>query len=387
MIAIWAYAAYKYDASPAEISLYGLAFSVPGVILGPISGVIIDKYGPKATLFGAKALGVVASMLLLGANSFLVLTVLSALHGVGQAFSRPALNSIPPRIVTDEHLARTNALVGLTDQVSLVLGPVVAGVAIGVFGFKGAFVIDGLTYLLGILVLPLVHLRPIEPSEMHPSEGSAWRDTVAGWKLVARIPMVRLVVITSFTINVLYGTAMLAEPLYVRDVLERSTSVFAALQSAFGIVLVIGGIVAARVGDRMATMGWVNAGVIGSAVAAVLYLGTENIVVAFIGVSVWGLFSALIWGPSRTVMQRAAPESAHGRVMAADQMAQSLAMFLGIGISGVLIGAFGVQRVVIGLSGLVVMAGVLVELASRRHLDELRELGEPDALVAGVESR
>lgn len=386
MIAIWAYAAYKYDASPGEISLYGLAFSVPGVVLGPISGVVIDKYGPKATLFGAKALGVVASMLLLGANSFLALTILSALHGVGQAFSRPALNSIPPRIVDDEHLARTNALVGLTDQISIVIGPVVAGVAIGVFGFKGAFVIDGLTYLLGILVLPLVQLRPVDSSEMHASEGSAWRDAIAGWRLVARIPMVRLVVITSFVINLLYGTAMLAEPLYVRDVLERSTSVFAALQSVFGILLVLGGLLAARVGDRMATMGWVNAGVIGSAIAGVLYLGTENIVIAFIGVSVWGLFTALIWGPSRTVMQRAAPESAHGRVMAADQMAQSLATFLGLGVAGITIGAFGVQRVVIGLAVFVVVAGVLVELASRRHLSELRELSEPDALVAGVEA-
>src|SRR3954452_24320602 len=140
MIAIWAFAAYKYDAGPGEVAMFGVAFSLPGVLLGPVTGLVIDRVGPKAALFGAKALGVVASLLLLTAHDFRTLAILSALHGVSQAFSRPALQSLPPRLVTEPHLARTNALVGLTDQLSIVLGPVAAGVAIAAFGFKGAFV-------------------------------------------------------------------------------------------------------------------------------------------------------------------------------------------------------------------------------------------------------
>ena len=70
MIAIWAYAAYKFDATPAQISMYGVAFSLPGVIIGPISGMIIDRAGPRRVLLWAKALGVVASLLLLQANGF-----------------------------------------------------------------------------------------------------------------------------------------------------------------------------------------------------------------------------------------------------------------------------------------------------------------------------
>ena len=261
MIAIWAYAAYKFDASPGEISLYGIAFSLPGVIFGPVTGVVIDRIGPKQTLLWSKALGVVASIALLGANDFRMLTILSALHGLGGAFARPALQSLPPRIVDDAHLARTNALVGLTDQLSIVLGPVAAGVAIGLFGFKAAFIFDGLTYALGIAALPLLRLAPVEANhddEHAAGAGGVWRDAVAGWRIVARAPVVRRVVMASFVVHVLYGAAMLAEPLYVRDVLERSTNVFAALQTVFGIFLVVGGLVAARIGDRMATYGWVG---------------------------------------------------------------------------------------------------------------------------------
>jgi len=383
MVAIWAFAAYKYDATPGEVALFGVAFSLPGVLLGPITGLVVDRLGPKGTLFGAKALGVVASLLLVGAHDFKTLAMLSALHGVSQAFSRPALQSLPPRLVDDEHLARTNALVGLTDQLSIVLGPVAAGVAIAAFGFSGAFVFDAFTYALGILVLPIVHLRPVPVAEGADPNAEAHvpglRDALEGWKMVGRTPILRRVVACAFSVHLLYGTAMLAEPLYVRDVLERSTNVFASLQSVFGVFLVLGGLVAARLGDRMATFGWVALGVIASGGTAILYLGTELLGVAFLGVSLWGVATAIIWGPSTTVLQRNSPSSHHGRVMAAEQLAANLAMFLGLGLAGVLISLVGVQPTMTTLGLSVAGIGTLLYLADRR--DHTTPTVEPDAPV------
>ena len=370
MIAIWAYAAYEYDASPGEISLFGIAYSAPGVLLGPLTGFVIDRLGPRGTLLGAKALGVGASLALLSAHDFRTLALLSTLHGAAGAFSRPALSSMPPRMVHDAHLARTNALVGLTDQMSIVLGPVAAGVTIGLFGFSGAFVFDAATYALGIAVLPLVRLQPVPLADgAHPDDEPVVprvRDALDGWRLVMQTPILRRVVGASFVVYLLYGTAMLAEPLYVRDVLERSPSTFAALQTVFGVFLVVGGLVAARVGDRMATFGWVALGVATSGVTAVLYLGTELMAVAVIGVSLWGVATAMIWGPSRTVLQRSSPAHTHGRVMAADMLAANLAMFLGLGVAGVLIEQAGVQSAMLGLGSGVAIAGAALARADRR---------------------
>lgn len=305
MVAIWAYASYRYNATPGEVALFGIAYSAPGVLLGPVTGLVVDRLGPRRTLFGAKLIGVVASLLLLSAHDFRSLAILSALHGVSMSFSRPALQSLPTRIVSEEHLARTNALVGLTDQLSIVLGPVAAGVAIAAFGFKGAFVFDAATYALGIVVLPIIRLRPLPLADgAHPDDAPhtpGLRDALEGWKLVIHRPVLRRVVTAAFTVHLLYGTAMLAEPLYVRDVLDRSTNMFASLHSVFGVFLVRGGLVAARLGERMATFGWVALGVLASGGTAILYLGTEVLAVAFIGVSLWGIATAMIWGPSTTV--------------------------------------------------------------------------------------
>src|SRR5690606_32403558 len=124
IVAVWGYAAYEYDATAGDVALFGMAFSVPAVVLGPVTGTVIDRMGPKATLAIAKAIGVVASLALLAADDFRTLALLSALHGVASAFSHPALQSMPPRLVGEQHLARTNALVSLTDELAIVLGPV-----------------------------------------------------------------------------------------------------------------------------------------------------------------------------------------------------------------------------------------------------------------------
>jgi DHA3 family macrolide efflux protein-like MFS transporter len=367
VVAIWGYAAFEYDASPGEVSLFGIAFSVPGVVLGPLAGAVIDRIGPKATLAIAKVIGITASLLLLAADDFRSLAVLSALHGVASTFSHPALQSMPPRLVDDEHLARTNALVSLTDELAIVLGPVAAGVGIAAFGFRGAFVFDAVTYALGLAVLPIVHLRALRPHASDEAvESARLRDALEGWRLIARTGVLRRIVTCTFAVHLLYGTALLAEPLYVRDVLERSPSVFAALQTAFGICLVVGGLLAARLGDRLASFGWVAAGVAGSGLTAIVYLGTPFVVVAFVGVGLWGVSTAVIAGPSRTLLQRSSPERAHGRVLAADHVAGSAAELTGVALAGLLVGALGVPWSITALGLLVATTALVLHQANTR---------------------
>jgi MFS family permease len=381
MVAIWGYAAFRFDASPGELSLYGLAFSLPGVVLGPVAGAVVDRLGPKSTLAASKVLGIAASLALLTVDTFRSMVVLTAAHGIAMTFAQPALQSMPPRLVDEEHLATTNALVGMTDESSLILGPAVGGIAIAAFGFHGAFIVDAVTYAVGLLVLPMVPLRPRVAVE-GTGPATSPREVFAGWALVARTPVLRRTVTCTSVVFALYGLALLTEPLYVRDVLERSPSVFAALQTAFGVFLVGGGILAVKLGDRIASVRWVAFGVAGSGVAALLYLGTPWIGMAFFGVAVWGLFTAMISGPSRTVLQRATPEHAHGRVLAADMVAANAAMLLGTVLGGPLVDALEVRGAVALLGGLAVVAGVLV--SGRREEVVAEHEVERERLVADV---
>ena len=256
-VVVWGYAAYKYDATAADISLFGIAFTVPGVLLGPISGTVIDRIGPKrhpGARQGARASS--PRWRCSTANDFRTLALLCGLHGIAGAFSLPALQSLPPRLVDEPNLARTNALVSLTDELAIIVGPVVAGVGIALFGFKGAFVVDA------------AHLRarparaphgpparcrspttaadgddePRPSGSATPSRAGSWSPAPACCDASSAAPP--------------RSTSSTAPPCWP----SRSTSatcsndpraVFAALQTVFGICLVAGGLVAARVGERL----------------------------------------------------------------------------------------------------------------------------------------
>ncbi len=250
-------------------------------------------------------------------------------------FSHPAIQSMPPRLVDDTHLARTNALVSLTDELAIVLGPVAAGVGIGLFGFRGAFVFDAVTYAVGLAVLPVVRLAPVAGTGADGDDAApaGFRDALDGWKLVVHTGVLRRVVACTFVVHLLYGAALLAEPLYVRDVPHRPPGVFAALQTVFGLCLVGGGVVAAKLGDRVASFRFVALGVGISGITAFIYLGTPWVAVAFAGVALWGVATAVIGGPSRTVLHRATPRRAHGRVLAADLVAGSGAVLAAVVVS------------------------------------------------------
>ncbi len=376
LVVVWGYAAYEYDAGAADLGLFGVAFGLPGVLLGPLTGTIIDRLGPKFTLAVAKVIGTAAALLMLIPDDFAALAVLCAVHGVSMSLSYPALQAMPPRLVADEHVARTNALVSLTDELAIVFGPVVAGVGIALFGFRGAFVFDALTYLLGLLVLPMVSLRPVRRTTDDGEEEPPvrFRDALEGWRLVLRTAVLRRTVSLTFAVHLLYGAALLAEPLYVRDTLERSEGVFAALQTVFGVFLIAGGLLSARLGDRIATYGWVALGVGLSGVTAIVYLGTPLVGVAFLGVALWGVATALISGPSRTVLQRATPERAHGRVLSADFVAANGAELTGLGIAAVLVGLFGVPWMILALGIPVALVALLLDRAQRRDSDaQLRD--------------
>lgn len=108
------------------------------------------------------------------------------------------------------------------------------------------------------------------------------------------------------------------------------------------------------------------AGVAGSAVAAVIYLATPWLVVAIAGVIAWGAATALMGGPSRTVIQRATPEHEHGRVLAAHLVAGSGAEVLGLATLGFLIEAVGLRTSVVLLGIFVASGAALLAIADRR---------------------
>ena len=97
-----------------------------------IGGVLADRYSRRLLLIGsdvARAV-LVAGLALVDATGHLhfgVLIAFVALHGLGSGLFQPAFGGILPLLVEEPSLGSANALIGVSRQAALVIGPAIGG--------------------------------------------------------------------------------------------------------------------------------------------------------------------------------------------------------------------------------------------------------------------
>jgi len=355
LIAIWGFASSQFHASATQIALLGLAWSAPAALVGPLAGVPVDRFGPKRVLVASDLSGAVTALAMAAAHSFGMLAGLAFGSGLVQATGLPAGQSLPPRLVDDADLLQANALLAMADQSAIVLGPLVAAAVIASVDVRAAFYVDAITFVVGALsVLPL-RLRPLTAP---PVRGSAWREVRAGLRLAWSTPAVRRTLALAGAAFASWGAFFVLEPLYVRDVLHRSSALLGLFQTAFGVGLLVTTALLPRLGDRLASVRALAVSVALSGVAAATYVGTHLVAVAFVGVVAWGVDVAFFLPPMQVVLQRATPTASHGRILALSSTADGVANMVAIPLAGVCVGLLGVRATGALVGALSVVAGI-----------------------------
>jgi predicted MFS family arabinose efflux permease len=366
-IAIWGFASFEFDVGPGDIALLFVVLSVPGALLGPLLGVPIDRLGPRRTLLLANLLGMVDALLLTQANSYTTIIVLALPLGLIEALATASLDAVPPRLVPDQQLVRANALLGGAQDVAIVLGPLAAAAVNARWGLEGAFLADAATFLVGALVALRIRIEPVPRHRDGEHATSTWRELRAGVALARRTRGLRWTLTVAACVYLLWAVFGVLEPLYVRDVLGGSDSMFALLQTVFGVGLVLTGLLLAVVGERIARPRYVAVAMVVSGITAAIYLGTESEVVAFIGVFLWGVDTAFFFVPTRTLLQRYAPATFHGRVLSLNQSLEPAAGIVATPLAAVALGVVSVQALGV-VAGAVATAGGVVLLLLARGL-------------------
>jgi len=373
LIAIWGFAAFRYDVSPGGLAVLFVVLSVPGALLGPALGVPIDRFGPKAMLVVANVLGMLDALALTQAKSYAQIILLALPLGLIDALARASLDAIPPRIVPDDQLVRANALLGGAQDLAIVIGPALAALVNSHWGISGAFAVDAATWFVGAMVA--LRMRVPHTRRARAEGVTSWHELREGGRLARGTPGLRWTLGVAASLYALWAVFGVLEPLYVRDVLHEGDATFALLQTVFGIGLVTTSIVLAAWGDQLVRPTVIGGAVVASGLTAALYLGTSSVAVAFVGVFLWGIDVAFFYVPARTLLQRYAPEAFHGRVMALNH---SLEPAAGI----VMTPLAAVALLVVSVSVLGVAAGLLATVGGVFALRLARRLPVPGPATA-----
>ncbi len=158
------YLAYDLTGSAAALGIVTLAAGVPQVLLGPLGGVLVDRFPKRNVLYFTQAMNAVTSLvtavlIATGVIEIWMLAVLAAVNGATFAFNLPARQSLIPLLVPRHMTANALALNNSGANLTRLLGPVLAGVLVAIpfIGTGGTFFIMTGIYMVVVSLLTQLH--------------------------------------------------------------------------------------------------------------------------------------------------------------------------------------------------------------------------------------
>jgi MFS family permease len=149
---------------------------VPRLIFLLIGGLVADRLPRRAVLFCADAgralaVGVIAALSWTNTLALWHLVALGACFGVAGAFFLPAYRAMPPLVAPREALSSANALVELSGQLGLLIGPLLGAALVAVTGPAAAFALDSASFVVS--AVSLLAIRMPRHAEIASSSVSA----------------------------------------------------------------------------------------------------------------------------------------------------------------------------------------------------------------------
>ncbi|MFG1603661.1 MFS transporter [Actinoplanes sp. NPDC049265] len=324
VVAVPAYV-FELTGSVAATGLTMAAEFLPPLLLGPIAGVLVDRWDRRRVMIAADLFRVAAVAMLLLVHTpqdlWLVYAALIA-ESAGAVLFRPAAQAQTPAVVgTGTALSSANAVNGVTDGAVRLIGAPLGGALFATAGFTPLVLVDAATYVVSAVLVAFTAGHALAASTSRPS-------IRAGVAFIRHSPVVRSLLLVSTVF--LAANACLSALLipYGVTVLGGSTQIGLVI-SALGVGFLIGAPVMRLLVDRM------TAGYLLGASLAVTGLGfvglftSRTMPPALATAVVIGLAGSVTLGATQTVLQRVTPDEVLGRTGAAMFTAEAAATLFG----------------------------------------------------------
>lgn len=315
---------FQQTGSATQYGLIIVMSFLPGIVVMPLAGALVDRWNRRAILVVSNALSAAAIFTL---AMLFVAGVLEPWHifvGVGvqsllRAMADPTMSSIVVLLVPKVQIGRANGMLLLAQALGSTVGFAAGGVLLIALGLDGVLLLDCATFVFNMLVVLFVAIpRPRRSAAGTENAGRLLDEVRQGWRyLSARRGLVALVVF--------YG--MVGFAVAPADVLLTPVVLSFASAEALGFVLAGVGVGAVLGSLTLAAWGGPRRRIHGLA-GFVLPLGLfmclgasrPNVVLIVFAALGYSYCSTIADGTARNVLQVEVEPDMQGRVFATFNM-------------------------------------------------------------------
>jgi MFS family permease len=403
------------NSSPLAMGLVFAATTVPNVIVGPMAGVLVDRWDRKHVMVASDLIraGIVGLIpVASGLHIGLVVALVFAL-AVVSSFFRPARAAALPRVVPDEDLLTANSAMWVADTVSDVVGYGLGGLFVAFLGpsLALAFWLDGATYLASAALVASIVIPPLaraagnggansgpaaatERGHEPPSDGfvlapsgfesaagrqprpgredeqvaaaepvpvssSLAAEMISGWRFLRTETVLFTTTVQAAVAEYGLGALTALSPLLVASLALggiNAPTAYGLFDMAVGVGLVSGGVVLGGLATRIPKGRSIIAAFTAMGVVLLALSMTDSLPLALLLAGGVGLANVAFVIPSQTLFQQRTPDEMLGRVIAI-----RLAVVNGV-LATAMVTSGGLAQV-IGLRPILAACGILTVAA------------------------
>ena len=386
--------------APLAVSGVLAASSVGTLVIGPISGVFVDRWDKRRTMLAVILLQALltAALLLFAGLAPLPLpffpggypplemqlialyVVIFLVYGLAQ-FARSARTALIGDIVPEPNQPQASGLIETMTALSLMIGFGVAPLLFVPFGIGVALLADALSFVVAYVAILAVHAPPAARSVQQGERGNVRREFRDGLRFAFGNLVTRTLLIVY--VIVLFGAGAINAlfVFFVAQDLHASQAAIGAFPVVLGVGLVVGsllgGVLAKRVG--LTRIFWVS--IVLAGIAAIALSRQSSLIPGLVCAFLIGVPNGAMNVALMPLVLHVTPKEMVGRVMNVIEPAMTVAQVASIAIFGTLastvfsafhIGVLGqvfdTYSALILIAGIFCLVGGAIAFANLRHV-------------------
>jgi MFS family permease len=374
------YVVFQITDSAAWLGFAGFAQFVPAWLMGPVGGVMADRFPRRKVLIvTAAGQGIVSGALALtwaaGVRSVWPYIALVALVGAVGGINIASWQAFVSELVPKENLLNAITLNSAQFNASKAFGPALGGLVLATLGAGWAFSLNAISFVAVIAALVMVRARPAaKPSRGRPRIIS---DTGAALRYTRDRSGIVTCILVVMALGFFGSPVFSLIVVFTDDVFHVGKAAYGLLAAAQGVGAILGAPLIAGRGTTIARSRLTAMAMVAYGLSLVVFALSPVYVLALLPMLVAGAGYLAIASSLNTSIQVQVDESMRGRVLALYVMGLTISVPIGNLVQGALTEVVGPQATV-GGAGLMFL-GVYLLLRVRGRFALLdRELVAPE---------
>lgn len=349
-----------FSANSAISGLF-IAFTIPAIFVGSITGVFCDRWNKKYILIFSNLVRTGLIIILpFGETNLIYIYIISFFVSVATQFFAPAESTMIPAIVEKKNLMAANSLFITTALISIIFGFALGEPIMSLTEhFKSFHWVIVVMYLVSTFSLCFL------PSKMSGIESSSskepfFKEFKDGIKYIKNSEIVFSAMLQQLIIFSSFAAMSVLIIGFTRDILFLDERYFGYILATAGLGMVIGAGILGQFGHMVEREKLIKYACFFIGILLILIAYTNNLRVVLLISILWGIAASAIVIPTQTIIQENVTENMRGKVFGVQSVFNNTAMSLPSTLAGILADLLRSVTLVIIITGVMTLLGGVI---------------------------